>query len=357
MTQVSKSYIGDTMIISGPEISFQDNAVKAICDSSFGHGTGTTQKELAAVTKLDYAFRNQTSITKFDEFQYFTDVSYLNYYEFQGDTSLVSIKLPDNLIEIKAWAFSNCTSLKSIVIPESVTTLSLSEIFDGCSSLKSIEMKSKTPVDVAYSTFGSVGNFYILVPKGCKNTYKTAWSSFADYIYEVDENIPGVHIMYEDPLVNAICANKGWRTPEAVSFVSNLRNSEISFAYTNIKSFDELQYFTNLKRIGNREYEINDRLPGIFEHCYCLERIILPASITQISSRSFIYCPNLSAIYLLGSTPPDFEGSNGSTVESPYMFIGCDSLQHIYVPSSAVNAYKSKYGWKQYASIIEALPS
>jgi hypothetical protein len=39
------------------------------------------------------------------------------------------------------------------------------------------------------------------------------------------------------------------------------------------------------------------------------------------------------------------------------VFDGCDSLKHIYVPSSLVNNYKSASGWSSFANIISQDPN
>ena len=58
---------------------------------------------------------------------------------FSGCSSLTSIVIPDSVISIGKSAFSRCTSLISIVIPDSVTSIGGSA-FSGCSSLESITL-------------------------------------------------------------------------------------------------------------------------------------------------------------------------------------------------------------------------
>ena len=56
---------------------------------------------------------------------------------FSSCSSLTSIVIPDSVTSIRERAFSYCTSLTSIVIPDSVTSIEESA-FEGCSSLTSI---------------------------------------------------------------------------------------------------------------------------------------------------------------------------------------------------------------------------
>ena len=54
-------------------------------------------------------------------------------------TSLTSIEIPDSVTSIGGYAFSNCHNLTSVEIPNSVTLID-SYAFGGCSSLTSIEI-------------------------------------------------------------------------------------------------------------------------------------------------------------------------------------------------------------------------
>lgn len=56
---------------------------------------------------------------------------------FSSCSSLTSIVIPDSVTSIRERAFSYCTSLTSIVIPDGVTSIG-SSAFSGCSSLTSV---------------------------------------------------------------------------------------------------------------------------------------------------------------------------------------------------------------------------
>jgi len=64
---------------------------------------------------------------------------------FRGCTSLQSIVIPDSVTTIGNEVFSGCTSLQSIVIPDSVTTIGESA-FSGCTSLQSIVIPDSVAV-------------------------------------------------------------------------------------------------------------------------------------------------------------------------------------------------------------------
>ena len=61
----------------------------------------------------------------------------IGYRAFSGCTSLQSVVIPDGVTYIGDYAFSGCTSLQSAVIPDSVTEIG-SSAFYGCESLQSV---------------------------------------------------------------------------------------------------------------------------------------------------------------------------------------------------------------------------
>ena len=74
-----------------------------------------------------------------------------------------------------------------------------------------------------------------------------------------------------------------------------------------------------------------------------LRNIIIPSSVTTIGHAAFTNCQSLESVRVEKTTPP---------TGSKYMFDECTSLTTIYVPTSAVNAYKTATYWKNYANKI-----
>ncbi len=73
---------------------------------------------------------------------------------YNGD--ITSINIPDGVTEIGRQAFQGCRYLESVVIPNSVTTLEMS-VFEGCSALRSVVLPEH---------FTSIGNYAF---KNCKS--------------------------------------------------------------------------------------------------------------------------------------------------------------------------------------------
>ena len=103
-----------------------------------------------------------TGITSFDELVYFT-----------------------GLTRIEEGAFSGCTELESVTIPENIVVIE-DNAFNGCSSLESITLTSETPPEIGTDTFADTGDCPILVPEGSENEYASTWGEYENRILGYD---------------------------------------------------------------------------------------------------------------------------------------------------------------------------
>jgi hypothetical protein len=102
-------------------IYFADANVKALCVENWDtDGDGELSKdEAAAVTDLGEVFKGNTTITSFDELQYFTGLESICNEAFNGCSNLTSVVLPEGLKNINHKSFCS-TGLKSIKFPASL---------------------------------------------------------------------------------------------------------------------------------------------------------------------------------------------------------------------------------------------
>lgn len=111
---------------NGYYIRFEDDAVRKICATNWGDGTGITEAQAAAVTSIGRAFYGNTEIKSFDEFKYFTGVTVLGNYNqqaFNGCTNLKTFVIPNTMTTIGYNAFSKCENLESVGSLDSITRL------------------------------------------------------------------------------------------------------------------------------------------------------------------------------------------------------------------------------------------
>ena len=94
---------------------------------------------------------------------------------FSGCTALTKINIPKGITQIPTFAFTSCSKLAEITIPENVASIGV-YAFMGCSSLTTVNMLPTTPPAIGSFVFDAQYKdkvtFY--VPKGYKSTYTTA---------------------------------------------------------------------------------------------------------------------------------------------------------------------------------------
>lgn len=144
-----------------------------------------SKTEANAVTKIDLTNADVKTLTGIC---YFPNLEIINCYRCRR---LTSVDLSHNLkiTVIQEKAFYPCDDLKSIILPNSVTTIG-SSAFSNCSKLKEIHCTPINPPTLGGNTvFSSIAsNAVFYVPSASVNNYKTAdvWKTFADQIVGYD---------------------------------------------------------------------------------------------------------------------------------------------------------------------------
>ena len=136
-----------------------------MCSHTFSNGVGTITFS-GDVTKIgDYAFSGCTSLTSVTIPE---GVTRICWNAFDGCTGLTSINIPDRVKHIEGSAFRGCTSLAAVTIGNGVANI-WDYAFWGCTGLKSVSINSDTIVSVnrtrnktISSIFGSQVTEYIL---------------------------------------------------------------------------------------------------------------------------------------------------------------------------------------------------
>ena len=157
-------------------------------------------------------------------------------------------------------------------------------------------------------------------------------------------------IQFADPAVEALCvaewdlnADGKLSTYEA----SNLTTlGEVFKGNTEIQSFDELQYFTNLTSIGNKAFDgctglkhvtLSDNIKTLGQYAFrscALTEIDLPDGLTSFASYTFAGCRNLETIDI----------PSGVTILPLQCFVECTGLKHLYIPKTCPRMSQYTFG-------------
>lgn len=297
------------------------NSVTNIGDHTFYECTSIASIEIPnSVTSIGYcAFYNCTGIVDFNIPECVTDID-ISTFENTGwwknqadgliykDNWLLGYKgnMPTGNIEITYgtkriahYAFSSCTNINSLTLPNSITSIG-NHAFNNCTSLTSIEIpKSNSITSIGdYAFYNCTGLTNIKIPNSV-----TSIGSYAFF------NCRG------------------------------LENIEIQYGLTSIKAAAFGQC-SNLKNITIPE-SVRDIEYSVFGYCTSLKSIELPNSVTTIPQKIFYECTELSDIKI---------GNNVTSIENS-AFVGCNNLQMI-IPQSVTYIGRGAFGGCSQAKLV-----
>jgi hypothetical protein len=307
-------------------IIFEDANVKSVLVAKWGGRTGgnapantringvfvhgkageLTYRQAQSVIKIGSGvFDNNTSITKFNEFEYFINCHIINdgNYGFANCSNLQSINLV-NITDVNANAFINCSSLVNLGDTSNIVTMGANS-FRGANQSMSTTISFPSLESFENDSFPQTISFeYVLMPK----------------IVRIPAN--GIN--------------------------TNTRNSIISIGDT-----------PNLTTVGNDAFNnggdggnlLSINLSACtsigsaaFAHCKKLKNLTV-GNITVIQSYTFGYMNGLEWIKFTSPSLITLNNVNG------LQSLPCD----IYVPDDLVDSYKVANNWSTYAAKIKPM--
>ena len=319
------------MISLANPIEFEDPAVEKICVANWDtDGDGSlSYAEAAAVKTIGAAFLHNTSITSFDEFQYFTGVTLIGEYAFNNCTGLTRVNIPSNIRRIKSYAFDNCFALNAVHI---------SDIVSWCTTR--FDSPRANPLYFAENLYLN-GELVtdLVIPEG-----PTEISSYAFYCCS---SLTSVTI------------------PEGVTSIgdgafdqTDLTSVTIPSTLTSIGDnfFWRCKCYINCNvkplmcfRTGFKEIIINEGVSsiglGAFGECALLTSVTIPSSVTTIGVSAFRGCSGLTSVTIPEGVTSIGGGAfgecngltsvtipEGVTSIDDYTFEGCSSLTSVIIP-------------------------
>lgn len=286
-------------------------------------------------------------LDKVTEFILPESLNTIDNFAFYGCSGLKSIKLPENLTKIGASAFYKCSGLTSITIPENVTDIgkrsfsgckSLSSInipgnvtkiedytFNECSSLASITIPENVAMIGAYAFYECSALTSITIPENVTEIGSHAFTScYGLTSITIPENVTEIsdHTFFGCSSLTSI------KLPENMTMIG-------SDAFYRCSKLTSINLPEKLQSIGYQA----------FYECIALPSITLSENVIEIGSKAFYGCSNLLEVIDLGTSP--------AVIKSDSFASDTKNSGKLFVPESAIDAYKRTTYWNDFKSINE----
>ena len=205
-------------------------------------------------------------------------------------SGLISVDIPNSVTSIGEKAFYNCVRLTSVTIPQSVTSIG-DKAFEGCSTLNSIVIENgNTQYDSRDNCNAIIETATNTLINGCQSTI------IPNSVKKIGSNA-----FYN-------CSGlKSINIPNSVTSIGNA-------AFMLCKDLTSVIISNSVKKIGDY----------LFSNCSNLTEVIIPNSVTSIGVYAFSGCTSLKSVNL----------PNSVTEIKGCAFRRCTSLKSVNLPNS-----------------------
>ena len=274
-------------------------------------------------------------------------------------TGLTSVTIPNSVTSIGERVFSSCTGLTSVTIPNSVASIE-GYAFSGCTGLTSITIPNSVASIEGYAFSGCTGLTKVIVSDisaWCKISFNDTYANplyYAHHLYS-DENTEITELVIPNDVTSikryAFYSCTGLTSVTIGNSVASIGSSAFS-GCTNITSLD-----IDCENVGNWFSSLKGKIQTVtlgenvktivadaFNGFSALKYISVGSNVTSIGANAFANCIKLEDMYCYAVRYPLVESN---TFENSYL-----EYATLYVPESSVNIYKSHEVWGKFSKIM-----
>ena len=302
-------------------------------------------------TVTTFSLKGNTNVRKIT-FEAHSAITEINSEAFSGCSNLTNIAIPDGVTSIGAYAFLDCSSLTSIEIPDSVASIGYSA-FSGCGSLTSIDLGDNSQLTSinSYMFLECSSLMSVTIPDSVTSIGWDAFSGCSSLTsISISDNVAWIgRGAFQD------CSSL-----ESISIPQGITDIEES-TFSGCRSLTDIIIPNNVTSIGY----------SAFSGCRGLTSITIPDSVTSIGNNAFGNCSSIKKVYITDITSwlqIDFKFDNNPLYHGAELFIdnkpitkliipdgitsiddwalaGCSKLTSIIIPDSVTSIGHSAFSW------------
>ena len=307
-------------------IAFRDPEIRRICTKHWDtDGDGElSEEEAAAVTDIGLAFKDNISITSFDEFAFFTGLKSLQSGAFSG-SNLVTVTFPAQIRRIPEQAFAQCLDLQRVELPDQLTDIGV-EAFSGCGSLEAIQFPPGLDFIGAEAFRGCRTLQEVILPSSTTRIRKGTFQGCSSLAVCP---LPETVVEVEEDAFQACSSLKALDLPPSVRRIG-------PSAFSDCSELASLTFSGPVEEIGE----------SAFARCGKIISFTLPAALRVLGNYAFAGCRSLGYLMLPGleSIPTGLCGgctsletvyfSDDTRVIGSQAFISCPNLKTVLFPKN-----------------------
>ena len=325
------------------------NSVTSIGDYAFRGCTGLTSIEIPnSVTSIGQdAFRECTGLPVENNLRYAD-----TYLVGAVDQTLSTYTIKEGTKWLGSQAFSGCSGLTSITIPNSVTNIEYAA-FSRCKGLNSIDIPNSVTSIEKYAFFECTGLTYVTIPNSITSIEERTFYGCTGLSSVTIPN--SVTSLGQDAFID--CTGLTSVTiPNSVTSIgrgafdgcSGLTSIEIPNSVTSIGIgvFADCTGLTSVT-IPNSVTSLGW---NAFYSCSSLKSVTIGSGVESIEYGAFYGCSGLTSVTCLAAAPPKMGVAQGGNL-GVFANLDCSKIL-LYVPAKSIDAYKVADQWKEFTNIL-----
>ena len=239
-----------------------------------------------------------------------------------------------SVTSIGSSAFSWCSQLTAVTIPEGVATIG-SSAFESCSSLTEVTIPASA-INIGNWVFDHCSALTAIhVAEG-----NTAYSSEDGVLFNKDKTTLVCYPIGKTETTYTVPATVTTFTTSAFENCTALAQINLPNSLTDMAS-RTFYGCTSLKEVTLPD-GVTQLMGFNFTDCSALEKVTLPEGITYIGNGAFKNCSALTEMTVLATTPPTL----GTDV-----FLNVNRDIPVYVPAASLAAYQTAAVWSEFTDL------